>query len=106
MTIFHQKMNMNKKILKRNKQNNSFKYASNAKPKKEISILYKLIYLHVCYVVFVCLNLIIFFIAYVNKIMNNLYGFLFVLIAPTLKVPVNTFSHAWTTTRDRQTESR
>ena len=47
--------------------------------------------------------MIIFFIASVNKIMNNIYGLPFnVMIESTLKVPVNNFSHVWTPYRGRQ----
>ena len=68
---------MNEKTLEFLNKITLLKYASNARPKKEAkNILYKLIYLHARYLVFVCLNLIVFYIASVNKIMNNLYGFL------------------------------
>ena len=59
-----------------------------------------------CFLVFVCFNLIIFFIASLNKIMNTVYGFLLMslLIESTLKDQVNTFSHVLTPPRDRHTE--
>ena len=56
-----------------------------------------------CYLVFVCLNLDIFFIALNYE--KRIYGFLNnVLTESTLKVSVNTFSHVCTPPRERERE--
>ena len=66
---------------------------------ERVYIVYKLIDLSV--LLSVCLSLIFFFIASVNKTMNHLHVYRFP--ESMLKVPVNTFSHALTPPTYRQT---